>query len=258
MGDYTDIVYLKDAGVARVTISRPEKMNAFRQQTLVEMTAAFADAAADDRIGVVVLTGAGDRAFCTGGEIEGELTLEAERLFLADCLRLSREIRGCGKPVIARVKGWCLAAGNELNMQCDLTIAAESARFGHVGAKLGSVPYWFAIQMLPRAVGDKRAREIVMLCEHYSAAEAQEMGWINRVVPDDDLDRAVDEWAGKLLERAPTALRLAKVALNSAMDNDLASVAHGLELLPFLHHTPEAREGLSAFLEKRKPNFRPT
>ena len=252
-----DVVYEKKDGVSRVFINRPQKMNAFRRQTLEEMTACFQDGRDDPSVGVIVLGGTGEKAFCTGGEIEGELTIDAERRFLDQCVRLSNEIRGCGKPVIARVQGYCIAAGNELNMQCDLTIASDQARFGQVGPKLGSVPYWYAIQMLPRAVGEKRAREIVMLCHQYRADEAHQMGWINRVVPHDELDAAVDEWCAELLDKSPTALRLAKVALNAAMDNDQSSLTHGLELLPFLHRTDEAREGFAALMEKRPPRFRP-
>jgi len=252
-----DMLYEKKGRVARVFINRPDKLNTFRLRTLEEMTECFRDARDDPDIGVIVLGSTGDKAFCTGGEMDGELTFETERRFLDQCLRLSNEIRGCGKPVIARVQGWCIAAGNELNMQFDLTLASEKARFGQVCPKVGSVPYWFAIQMLPRAVGEKRAREIVYLCHNYTASEALAMGWINRVVPHDQLDEAVSEWCGELLEKSPTALRLAKVALNGPMDEDLSLLHHGLELLPFLHQSEEAKEGFEALAAKRAPQFRP-
>ena len=171
------------------------------------------------------------------------------------CTILSMVMRGCGKPVIARVRGFAIGGGNELNLLCDLTVASEDSTFGQVGPTMGSVPIWWGTQMLPRLVGEKRAREIVMLCERYTAAEALAMGWINKVVPAQELDEAVDAWCRRLLEMSPQALRVAKLSLNYESDQLWPSVLHGYQMISFIHGTDEFHEGAQAFLEKRKPDF---
>jgi dihydroxynaphthoic acid synthetase len=254
-----EILYDVADGVARVTINRPERLNAFTLDGARRMLECFSAAADDTAVGVVVLTGAGERAFCTGGDVGDfeEFTIEVDRAMNATLLRLAQEMRNSGKPVIARVDGYCVGAGNELNMLCDLTIASDRSRFGQTGPKMGSVPNWWVTQLLPRAVGEKRAREIVYLCEQYSAEQAREMGWVNRVVPAAELDAAVDAWCASLLAKSPTALRLAKMALNQASDQLGGAVTQGMELLTFFHDTTESREGMQAFMEKRSPVFRP-
>lgn len=255
--NYEDILYTVKDGVATITINRPEKRNAFREETLDELIDAFRAAEADRSVGVIVLTGAGDKAFCAGGDIKWEEDSDmmgAHQLARRSVI-LSMVMRGCGKPVIARVRGFAIGGGNELNLLCDLTIASEDSTFGQAGPKMGSVPIWWGTQLLPRLVGEKRAREVVMLCQRYSAQEALEMGWINKVVPAEQLDEAVDEWCQRLLELSPQALRVAKLSLNFESDQLWPSVLHGYQMISFIHGTDEFHEGTQAFLEKRKPNF---
>lgn len=256
---YQDILYTVDDGVATITINRPEKRNAFREMTLDELIEAFRAAEVDRSVGVIVLTGAGDKAFCAGGDIsweEGSDMMGAHQLARRS-ISLSMIMRGCGKPVIARVRGFAIGGGNELNLLCDLTVASEDSTFGQAGPKMGSVPVWWGTQLLPRLIGEKRAREVVMLCQRYTAQEALEMGWINRVVKADELDDAVDEWCQRLLEMSPQALRVAKLSLNFESDQLWPSVLHGYQMISFIHGTDEFHEGTQAFLEKRKPDFSP-
>lgn len=254
---YEDIVYEVTAGVARITINRPEKRNAFRERTLDELIVAFRAAETDRTVGVIVLSGAGGKAFCSGGDINWEEDSDASGAHELGrrTTTLSMIMRTCGKPVIARVHGFAVGGGNELALICDLTVAAESSTFGQAGPKMGSVPIWWGTQMLPRLVGEKRAREIVFLCQQYTAAQALDMGWINRVVPDDELDAAVDEWCERLLELSPQALRVAKLSLNYESDQLWGSVFQGYQMISFIHGTEEFHEGTQAFLEKRKPRF---
>jgi dihydroxynaphthoic acid synthetase len=254
---YEDVIYDVTDGIARITIDRPEKHNAFREQTLDELTDAFRSAEADRAVGVIVLTGAGDKAFCSGGDIawEEESDESAALQLARRTTVLSMVMRGCGKPVIARVNGYAVGGGNELQLLCDLTIASENAVFGQAGPKMGSVPVWWGTQLLPRLVGEKRAREIVMLCHRYSAEQALQMGWINRVARADELDAAVEEWCQELLQLSPQALRVAKLSLNFESDQLWPSVFHGYQMISFIHGTEEFHEGTTAFLEKRKPDF---
>ncbi|MGC8787052.1 MAG: enoyl-CoA hydratase-related protein [Anaerolineae bacterium] len=182
---YTDILYEKSAGVATITINRPQVLNAFRTQTILEMTQVLEDASRDRSIGVIVITGAGERAFCVGGDITEmrDLTPESGRFFLRRFTDLLWRIRQAPVPVIAAVRGYCLGGGNEINVACDLTLAAENAIFGQVGPTVGSAPIFGGTQFLPSIVGEKRAREIIFLCQRYSAAEAERFGWCNKVVP---------------------------------------------------------------------------
>jgi len=254
---YTDIIYDVADRVATITINRPEKRNAFREETLDELIDAFGTAEADRSVSVIVITGAGDKAFCSGGDINWEDASDpsgAARMNRRTS-NLSLIMRGCGKPIIAKVRGYAVGGGNELQMICDLTIAADNAKFGQAGPKMGSVPVWWGTQLLPRIVGERKAREIVMLCEPIPAAEALEMGLINKVVPADELDDAVKAWCDRLLTMSPQALRVAKLSLNFETDQLWASVQHGQQMINFIHGTDEFHEGTQAFLEKRPANF---
>lgn len=257
MQKYQDIIYEKKDGVARVTINRPEVYNAFRDLTIDEMIDAFENANADESVGVIVLSGAGGKAFSTGGDVkwEGEFNPAKGRALFRRIMKLAHAIRNNGKPVIAAVDGYCVGGGNELNLLCDLTIATERSQFGQAGPRMGSVPVWYGTQMLPRVLGEKRAREMVFLCHLYSAREAYEMGLVNKVVPNDRLEEAVAEWCQELLEKSPQALRIAKVSLNFESDLLYPSVVHGFQMLSMAHGTEEFQEGCNAFLEKRKPDF---
>jgi dihydroxynaphthoic acid synthetase len=254
-----DISYVTADGVVTVTIERPHVHNAFREQTMHELIAAFDRADADPDVGVVVLSGAGDRAFSTGGDVAMEDAFDPAtgRRTARLLLRLAEAIRGTGKPVIAKIRGWCVGGGNELNLLCDLAVAAESARFAHTDSLLGNSPIWYATQLLPRLVGARRTREILLLGEHFTAAEAAAMGWINRAVPDADLDAQVDDWCRRLLARSPQALRLTKVSLEGDADLATASVRQGFAALTYFYGTDEFHEGTTAFLERRPPRFRP-
>ncbi|MEV8511639.1 enoyl-CoA hydratase-related protein [Dactylosporangium sp. NPDC051484] len=255
--ELSDILYEVKDSVARITINRPEKRNAFREETLDELIWAFGQAEADRTVGVIVLTGAGDRAFCSGGDIAWEDASDpvgAARMNRRTSV-LSMIMRGCGKPVIARVQGYAVGGGNELQMICDLTIATSDSKFGQSGPKMGSVPVWWGTQLLPRIVGERRAREIVMLCEPITAQEAKAIGLINKVVAPEELDAAVDAWCERLLSLSPQALRVAKLSLNFESDQLWASVQHGQQMINFIHGTDEFHEGTSAFLEKRPADF---
>jgi len=253
-----DVLFAIDSGIARITINRPDKHNAFRLQTINELIECLETAEDDASVGVIVLTGAGDKAFCSGGDVNHEAVFTPASAWALNrrLMYLSSSIRNSGRPVIARVNGWCVGGGNELNVLADLSIASDRAQFGQAGAKIGSVPVWYGTQMLPRLVGEKRAREIVMLARKYTAAEALEMGWINRVVPHDKLDEEVDLWCSELLQRSPTALRIAKLNMNFESDMLYPSVLHGFRMLNMgLHGSAEQKEGMTAFLEKRDPDF---
>ncbi|TAK54544.1 MAG: 1,4-dihydroxy-6-naphthoate synthase [Gammaproteobacteria bacterium] len=254
---FTDVLFAETNGIATITINRPEVHNAFRERTIEELTLAFEMANCIDSVGVIVLTGAGDQAFCTGGDVMAEQKLDrssGQKMF-AKAMHLSTEMRNGGKPIIAAVRGYCIGGGNELNLQCDLTIAADNAVFGHAGPRVGSAPLWWGTQLLPRLVGDKRAREIIYLCRQYRAEEAERMGWVNRVVPLAELDQEVQRWAGELLAKSPQALRIARVSLNFESDQSYASVLHGGQLINLVQASEEFKEGMTAFLERRKPDF---
>jgi len=256
---YTDILYDLSDGVATITINREEVRNAFRLETLDELRDAVLRAENDSQVGVMVITGAGDKAFCSGGDInmESKSNRQEARRLGQRTMALSLAIRTSGKPIIAKVRGWCVGGGNELNLICDLTVAGQSAKFGQAGAKMGSVPIWWGTQLLPRLVGDKRAKEIVFLCEPHAAHEAQAMGWVNLVVPDEELDEAVRKWCTRLLSLSPQALRVAKHQLNMEADRQWPSIPVGYEFISFIHATDEFHEGTSAFLEKRPAEFGP-
>ena len=252
-----DVLYEVADRVATITINRPEVLNAFRLKTVEELTQAF-DAADDDpNVRVVVLTGAGDRAFSTGGdvEMEDEFDGKAGRHVGRVLIRLAEAIRGTGKPVIARIRGWCVGGGNELNLLCDLSVATRGSRFAHTDARLGNSPIWYGTQLLPLHMSDKRAREVVMLGKTYTAEDAERLGWINEVVEDDKLDATVQEWCQRILGSSPQSLRLSKVSMNLMSDMMLHSVRQGFETLAYIHETDEFHEGTAAFLQKRPPGF---
>jgi len=259
--EFTDVLYEVDDGFAVVTINRPKVMNAFRSQTVDELIEAFKEAWADRSVGAVILTGAGEKAFCTGGDqatreesgyqgkpVRSDLGIEIEDLHSI--------IRDIPKPVIAAVNGYAIGGGHVLHVLCDLTIAAETAQFGQVGPKVGSVDPGFGTAFLTRVVGEKRAREIWYLCRRYTAAEALQMGLVNKVVPAAQLMDEARGWARECAERSPTAIKLAKASFNAESEHIRGVGAVALRGLALYYATEEAAEGKNAFLEKRKPNFR--
>ena len=258
MSDYEDILYeVRPAGVARITINRPERYNAFRAKTVEELIHAFNQAGWDRAIGVVVLTGAGDKAFCTGGDQgahDGQYDGRGTIGLPID--ELQTLIRDIPKPVIARVNGFAIGGGNVLATLCDLTIASENAQFGQVGPKVGSVDTGFGTAYLARVVGEKKAREIWYMCRRYSARAAVDMGLANVAVPHEELDAEVDRWCAELLERSPTALAIAKRSFNADTESIRGISSMGMQALSLYYDTEESKEGGRAFREKRKPNFR--
>lgn len=255
--DYQDILYAEENGVATITINRPQVMNAFRGRTAEELINAFQRAGWNSSIGVIVLTGAGDRAFCTGGDQKShDGAYDGRGIIGLPVEDLHSVIRDVPKPVIARVQGYAIGGGNVLALLCDLTIASEKAIFGQVGPKMGSVDPGFGTAFLARAVGEKKAREIWYLCRRYSAAEALEMGLCNRVVPADELDAEVARWCAEILEKSPTALAIAKRSFNADSEQIRGQAALGLLSLKLYYDTDESKEGVQALNEKRKPDFR--
>jgi dihydroxynaphthoic acid synthetase len=255
---YKDIIYDKREGAAWITINRPETYNSLVANTIGELGDAMLDAAEDPAIGVIVITGAGEKSFSSGGNMKAlnERTSAQSRNHLRRMALLAVTIRSCGKPVIAAVNGYAVGAGHELHLMCDLTIAAEHARFGQTGPKIGSVPVWGATQKLHRMVGEKKAREMLYMCNQYTAKEAVEMGLVNLVVPMKDLYPTVENWCKTILERSPEALRIAKIAMNQESDGSFwSSLFSGTEMLALHTGSPEFKEGTGAFLQKRKADF---
>jgi naphthoate synthase len=257
-GDYKDIRYHKAEGIARITINRPEVRNAFRPLTVNEMMAALADARADTSIGVVILTGEGDKAFCSGGDqtIRGEAGYRdesgGEHLNVLD---FQRQIRTCPKPVIAMVAGYAIGGGHVLHLMCDLTVAADNAIFGQTGPKVGSFDGGYGSSYLARVVGQKRAREIWFLCRQYNARQALDMGLVNAVVPLSKLEEETVQWCREILANSPVAIRCLKAAMNADCDGQagLQELAGNTTMLFYM--TEEGQEGRNAFVEKRKPDF---
>lgn len=258
MTSYEDIITeVRPAGVARITINRPDKYNAFRGQTVEELIDAFQRAGWDRSIGVIVLTGAGDKAFCTGGDQSAhEGQYDGRGTIGLPIDELQSLIRDVPQPVIARVNGFAIGGGNVLATICDLTIASDQAQLGQVGPKVGSVDPGFGTAYLARIVGEKKAREIWYLCKRYSAAEALAMGLVNAVVPHSELDAEVDRWCAELMERSPTALALAKRSFNADSESIRGIASMGMQALSLYYDTDESKEGGVAFREKRKPDFR--
>ncbi len=262
--DFEDILYEKADGVAKVTINRPEKRNAFRPKTVSEMYAAFLDAREDDSVGVVLLTGAGPHvdgkyAFCSGGDqsVRGKAGyLDEEGVPRLNVLDLQRLIRSMPKVVIALVAGYAIGGGHVLHVVCDLTLAADNAVFGQTGPKVGSFDGGFGSGYLARIVGQKKAREIWYLCRRYDAREALDMGLVNKVVPVEELEAEGLRWAKEILAKSPLAIRCLKSAFNADCDGQagVQELAGNATLLYYL--TEEGAEGKQAFLDKREPDFR--
>ena len=256
--EYTDILYEKSGGIAKITINRPEVHNAFRPLTIDELADAFMDAAKDASIGVVLFTGAGGRAFCSGGDqrIRGHAGyVDTEGSARLNVLPLQRFIREMPKPVIALVAGYAIGGGHVLHVICDITIAAENARFGQTGPRVGSFDAGYGVSMLARLVGTKKAREIWYLCRQYDAQQALAMGLVNTVVPLARLEEETVQWAREMLANSPMALRCLKAAFNADTDglSGLQELAGNATLLFYM--SEEAQEGRNAFLEKRAPQF---
>ncbi|MEO8309913.1 MAG: 2-ketocyclohexanecarboxyl-CoA hydrolase [Caldimonas sp.] len=254
---YEDILYEVRGGAAWITINRPERMNAFRGRTCDELIQAIGRAGYDRDIGVIVLAGAGDKAFCTGGDQSahsgqydgrGTIGLPMEELHAV--------IRDVPKPVIARVQGFAIGGGNVLCTLCDLTIASEKAQFGQVGPRVGSVDPGYGTALLARVVGEKKAREMWYLCRRYPAREALAMGLVNAVVPHDELDAEVQKWCDEIMQKSPTAIAIAKRSFNMDTAHQAGIAGMGLYALKLYYDTEESREGVRAFQEKRAPDFR--
>ncbi|MEO5374550.1 MAG: enoyl-CoA hydratase-related protein [Alphaproteobacteria bacterium] len=255
--NYEDILFDVTDGVARITINRPKVYNAFRGRTTEELIHAFLRAGWDRSVGVIVLAGTGDKAFCTGGDQSAhEGQYDGRGTIGIPLEELHSVIRDVPKPVIARVQGYAIGGGNVLALLCDLTIASDQAVFGQVGPKVGSVDPGWGTAYLARVVGEKRAREIWYLCRRYSAAEALAMGLCNVVVPHADLDAEVDRWCAEILEKSPTAIAIAKRSFNAASEHIRGIGSLGLQAVSLYYGTEESREGVNAFLEKRPPDFR--
>jgi naphthoate synthase len=258
-GDYEDIIFEKSGdGIARVTINRPHVRNAFRPLTVTEMIDAFADAREDLEIGVVILTGAGDEAFCSGGDqkVRGDAGYIGEdRVPRLNVLDLQHLIRYIPKPVIAAVAGYAIGGGHVLHLVCDLTIAAENARFGQTGPRVGSFDAGYGAGLLARTVGQKKAKEIWYLCRQYDAQEALAMGLVNTVVPVDRLQDETVQWAREILANSPTAIRFLKAAFNADTDGLAGIQQLAGDATRLFYMTDEGSEGKNAFLEKRKPDF---
>lgn len=257
--DYSDIRYEKADGIAKITINRPEVRNAFRPETVRQLQAAFTDARDDESIGVVILTGAGNEAFCSGGDqrVRGKGGyVGADGVPRLNVLDLQRQIRTLPKPVVAMVAGYAIGGGHVLHLVCDLTIAAENARFGQTGPRVGSFDGGYGASYMARIVGQKKAREIWFLCRQYDAKQALDMGLVNTVVPLDRLEAETVQWCREMLALSPIALRCLKAALNADCDGQagLQELAGNATLLFYL--TEEGQEGRNAYVEKRRPDFR--
>ena len=260
MSQYEDIVVETEGRTATIRINRPRKYNAFRPRTVIELIDALLKAGWDRDIGTIVLTGTGDKAFCTGGDqsdhdggqygdndARGSVGMPVEELHSA--------IRDVPKPVIAKVRGYAIGGGNVLATICDLTIASENAIFGQVGPKMGSVDPGFGTAYLARVIGEKKAREMWYLCRQYSAAEALEMGLANTVVADDRLDDEVAQWCDAINQRSPTAIALAKKSFNADSESIRGIGGLAMQALRLYYNTEESQEGVKALMEKRDPDF---
>lgn len=258
IGDYTDIFFEKAEGIGKITINRPEVHNAFRPQTLSEMINAFERCREDSEIGVVILTGAGEKAFCSGGDqrVRGQGGyVGSDGVPRLNALDLQYSIKYLPKPVVAMVAGYAIGGGHVLHLLCDLTIAADNARFGQTGPKVGSFDAGWGATYMARVVGHKKAREIWYLCRQYSAQEAQDMGLVNTVVPLAELEETTIQWCREMLAKSPIALRFLKAAFNADTDGlaGIQQLAGDATMLFYM--TEEGQEGKNAFLEKRKPDF---
>lgn len=258
--NFTDILYHKsEDGIAKITINRPQVRNAFRPKTVIEMEKALEDARFDEEIGVIIFTGQGEKAFCSGGDqkIRGDYGgyKDDQGVHHLNVLDLQRQIRTCPKPVVAMVAGYAIGGGHVLHLVCDLTICADNAIFGQTGPKVGSFDGGFGASYMARIVGQKKAREIWFMCRKYNAQEALEMGLVNEVVKLEDLEKETVAWCREILVQSPIALRCLKSALNADCDGQtgLQELAGNATMLFYM--TQEGQEGRNAFLEKRKPDF---
>ncbi len=259
-GEYDDVVYETSAdGIAKITINRPEVHNAFRPQTIIEIDQALRAARDDERVGVIILTGAGERAFCSGGDqrVRGDSGYKTDegatgRFHVTD---LHVAMRRCPKPIVAMVAGWAIGGGHVLHLVCDLTIAADNARFGQVGPRVGSFDGGYGASILSDLVGPKKAKEIWFLCRQYDAQQALDMGLVNTVVPLADLEAETVRWCREMLALSPWALRLSKLSFHAHEDGyaGIQQLAHDANLL--FYGQAEAQEGREAFKERRAPDF---
>ncbi|MFD1858822.1 1,4-dihydroxy-2-naphthoyl-CoA synthase [Aeromicrobium camelliae] len=259
-GDYDDIRYETTSdGIAKITICRPEVHNAFRPQTIIEISEALNVAREDERVGAIILTGEGEKAFCSGGDqrVRGDSGYKTDagatgRFHVTD---LHVQMRRTPKPIVAMVAGWAIGGGHVLHLVCDLTIAADNARFGQVGPKVGSFDGGFGASILSDLVGPKKAKEIWFLCRQYDASQALEMGLVNTVVPLAELEAETVKWCREMLQHSPFALRLLKASFHASEDGyaGLQQLAHDANLL--FYGNEEAKEGREAFKEKRRPEF---
>jgi enoyl-CoA hydratase/carnithine racemase len=254
---FEHIVYEKRDGVATVTINRPDVLNCLNFPTMRELIRAFEDVSWDDSVRVMVLTGAGDRAFCTGADLKEQAEQcigdpDAYWKWMGAFIEAHEKLRTIGKPTVARLNGMVVGGGNEVNMACDLAVAADDIILKQVGAARGSVACGGATQWLPLIVGDRRAREILFLCEEFTAQQAQEWGWVNKVVPRNQLDDAVEEYCEKLKEKLPECIRYTKQQLNFWRDFSWSmTIQHGRDWLALHNLSPETHEGINAFVQKR-------
>jgi naphthoate synthase len=256
--EYKEILFQYYEGIGKISINRPKVHNAFTPLTVKEMQEAMDYCRYEDKIGVVILTGEGGQAFCSGGDqsVRGHGGYVGEdNVPRLNVLDLQKQIRSIPKPVIAMVAGWAIGGGHVLHVVCDLTIAADNAKFGQTGPKVGSFDGGFGASYLARIVGQKKAREIWFLCDQYNAQEALDMGLVNKVVPLEKLEETTVEWCRKILEKSPIALRMLKASFNAELDGQagIQELAGNATLLYYL--SDEAKEGKNAFLEKRKPDF---
>jgi 2-ketocyclohexanecarboxyl-CoA hydrolase len=258
MDQLTDVTYDVDHGLAWITINRPERYNSFRARTVDELVACFKRAWSSDEVGVICLTGAGEKAFCTGGDQKqrmetGDYGPSDSGLFEIDALH--RVIRDVPKPVIAAVNGFAIGGGHVLHVLCDLTIAADTARFGQNGPRVGSYDAGFGTGYLARVIGEKRTREIWFLCRQYSAEQAEAWGLVNKVVPADQLRAEVRSWADEILRLSPTALKVLKQSMNIDTEHFAGIGQMAFSSLKLFGDSAEAQEGITAFNEKRAPDF---
>jgi 2-ketocyclohexanecarboxyl-CoA hydrolase len=260
MTSYKDITYEVGANAVRITINRPDVMNAFRLQTVEELIDAFKRADEEKSVNAIIFGGAGDKAFCTGGDQKVHLSedgLYGPRGMVGFPIEeLQSAIRDCRKVVIARVQGFAIGGGNVFATICDLTIASEKAQFGQVGPKVGSVDPGFGTAFLARHIGEKRAREVWFLCRRYTAQQAYEMGLVNKVVPHDQLDAEVEAWAAEINALSPTAIAIAKRSFNSDSENIRGISYMGIAAVKGFYQSEESKEGVRAFNERRKPDFK--
>jgi naphthoate synthase len=263
VGEYRDIRYDKAEGIAKITINRPEVRNAFRPQTLFELSDAFGDARDDPEVGAIILTGEGPLAFCSGGDQSirgddgyiGDDAVAQKGIGRLNVLDLQIQIRRLPKPVVAMVAGYAIGGGHILHLVCDLTIAADNARFGQTGPRVGSFDGGYGSSLLARTIGLKRAKEVWFLCRQYDAAQALEWGLVNTVVPLDDLERETVAWCRQILSLSPIALRMIKAGMNAA-DDGLAGVQQlAGDATMLFYMTEEGQEGRNAFVEHRSPDF---